>query len=144
MTQGVLLYHKNKAYKISDEKSKFYYNILVDKKFERPYKELIWSKQMGIDADSFSWSRVYTNKVKLCTERKMVQFNYKLIGNVLPCGYVMNKRNKEVSPICNISKQSHTVKHMLFDCVHSKVIWNVIEDKFKAKNTEKINNRICR
>ena len=60
--------------------TKMIYKTVKNKLFIRPYVEASWQQRFGIDID---WKIAWKQKVKL-DDRKLAQFNYKLLHNILP------------------------------------------------------------
>ena len=69
---------------------------------------------------------VYTTKIKKITDRKIAEFNYKVINNILPCNKNLTKWriiNDEKCPACNLT---HNIVHMLYECCHSRRLWATV------------------
>ncbi len=104
----------NSRHCIKTQKSNFYYNLLINKKFERNYMEHFWSKTF--DIDTCEWENIYKRKVWNVSEKKIAEFNYKLITNIVCTRSIISKWNKNVTNLCTFCNEKQDVKHLLFTC----------------------------
>lgn len=128
--------YNNKLCDIMTLKSKQYYNIMIHKKGSRSHMESVWSKEFKILKHPDVWSHIYNRKVKRFPVKKVGEFNYKILQNILCTGYKINKWNKSVSSNCHCG-ELHTPKHLLFDCNKTKDIWNELSCLLKTNITWK-------
>ncbi len=133
INQKNLFYYKNTFKDITNEKSKFFYEILVQKKFKCSNMESVWSKLFNILNDSNTWEKIYYGKVINEKYKKFSDFNYKQLHNILPSGTIVNKWNKNVTPNCAYCNEKEDIKHILFDCTRVKEIWEKIGLMLKMK-----------
>ncbi len=120
--QWVLLY-RNTLYCTKTQKSRFYYNILISKKNVRNYMEKTWERTFDMDIE---WQKVYQNQVYNVQERKLGEFNYKLICNIINTRTNISKWNKNVNANCQFCNNRQTVKHLLFECPRVENLWKLI------------------
>jgi len=82
------LFYKNTRYDVIGTKSKFYYAILTDKKFQYPFMQKVWYKKLQLENLKFqsSWQQIYEVKIKNMPIKKLCEFNYKVLSATLPCG----------------------------------------------------------
>ena len=64
-------------------------------------------------------------KIKMA-DKKLSEHNYKIITNILPCGYIVSKWDKSVSDNCVLCKEKHDLVHLLFTCAFAKEAWKQI------------------
>ena len=83
------------------------------------------------------WEKVYIVNTKKIQNKKIAEFRYKILNNILPCGQKVNKWNKAVSPLCNYCNMVESISHMLFECVRVKSIWFSIRHCIKLNITLK-------
>ena len=126
--------HENKYLEINDQKSKFFYDIILNKEIIKPSRiKKFWSEKFDLTLDDKIWENIFENKVKNVHEKKISVFNFKLLHNIIPCGYIVNKWNHQVSSQCNICNTKHDISHMIFDCINVKDIWMHMEDILNVK-----------
>ena len=114
---------------IHDQKSKFFYQILIAKKFQRSPMESIWSKKFEFINNSIHWKNIYEEKIINEKYKKIAELHFKLLHNILPCGNIVSKWNKNVSNICAYCNDIETVQHIYYDCARIKSLWNYIGSK---------------
>ena len=72
------------------------------------------------------------------TEKRISEFNYKLLNGILNNNVFVSKWNKDVSPLCEICKTEEDTKHLLYDCKMNKSIWQKVNSFFNFDITWKI------
>ena len=127
----IKLLFKNKLFTITNQKSKFFYNILKEKVKARGNMETIYSREFKFENVKSIWKNVYSQKVKWMKIIKISEFNFKLLHNIVPCGKVISKWQQDISSRCEICKEIETVQHMLYNCNRVKQIWYAIADVLK-------------
>ena len=128
---------QNKVYDVTDQKSRFYYNIIVNKKFIKPLAIAYWIHHFELNESEIRWKNICLRKVKYCCIYKIAEFNHKLLNNTLSCGFYVNKWNKNVPAKCLHCSLNHDVKHMLFDCSNVNFIWQKLSVSFNINFTWK-------
>ncbi len=113
----------NKIFNTEEQKSNFYYKILINKKFEINYMEKVWEKAFDID---IPWNLTYQTQVWDVKERKLGEFNYKLICNIINTRNKIAKWNNDVTPECQYCQQEHSTKHLLYECPRVANLWQLI------------------
>ncbi len=117
------LLHNNAHYNLKTQKSRFYYDILINKKFVRNYMEHAWSRDFDMEAD---WGQIYMNQVWKLTDKKLAEFNYKLLCNIICTRSLISKWNKNIHANCTHCGKKQSVKHLLFECDRCENIWALI------------------
>jgi hypothetical protein len=100
---------KVQSYVISQQKSKFFYQLLVEKLYSRPYMENSWSKQFEKEIDPKKWENVYLRRIKGLPDKKLSEFVYKLISNLVVCRSVLFNWKRHETPKCPICGEIETV-----------------------------------
>ncbi len=129
------LLHKNNIYCIKTQKSKFYYNILVKKKAEPNYMHAKWEREFMIDPSS--WTKIYEDRIWNIQDKKLAEFNYKLLNNIICTRNLISKWNPRMTSLCPLCDETHTTRHLLFDCIHIQNMWALIGNILKMNITYK-------
>ena len=116
--------HENKYFDITTCKSKDFYNMLVKRCQTKGHMESIFSREFGFQGNCI-WHNVYCQKINTLFIPKLAEFNYKMLQNIVPCGYVLNKWQKNVKECCEYCGQIETTKHMIFECDRIANVWDV-------------------
>ena len=103
--------------------SKLAYNILVTKKYESPFQEKVWHKVLKIEKIDFT--NVYPKKIKMA-DKKLAEFNYKVLLLILPCGLNLNRWGIRDNNKCNICNVTHDIPHLLFYCTKADAVWKTV------------------
>lgn len=130
---NVILKTKHRAFVISDQKSKFFYDILIEKKSQRPSIEKFWERKFDIKLQKCEWQKIYCNKIYRIPERKIAQISYKLLFRIVPCNFWLKKCKLKESDLCDVCGQVETIEHLFFECDRVSTIWSLIETHFKIK-----------
>ncbi len=128
------LIHNNKVYNILKEKSNFFCDILIDKKFERNYMESTWEKEFNIE--KHMWKNIYRNQIWI-NDKKVGEFKYKIICNILSTKALISKWNKDITENCDFCGLKQTTKHLLYECPRVSSIWDLVSDVLKVNITYK-------
>ena len=83
--------------------------------------------------NSLYWCKMVNQKICDFEYFKLREFNFKLIHNLVPCGYSLSKWNTSVSQFCFLCDHNETVSHMLFECEQIKIIWDNISQSVNFK-----------
>ena len=111
---------------VEGKRCKFFYDLLLQKKVQRPCNQNIMSKNFNI-TDRILWKNVYQTKVKFIDDPLMSEFNYKLHKNLLSNNLFLSKW-KNTSPFCTAcSYVIENTKHFIFECTNERKIRNIIE-----------------
>ena len=129
-----LLHTEKGVVDILTKRSKFFYNILRNKKFKRPNSETYWNSQFS----DIVWSNVYKRRFLYILDKKISEFNFKLLHRIVPCGYTISKWNCNVSERCNFCGDCETIDHLLYSCRRVQIIWDIVERVCKVKINFKI------
>ena len=128
----VSLIFNNKSYAISKQKSKFFYSILTSKAVTRLPMESVYAREFKFQNQTLIWKSIYRQKLCDLKLKSLQEFNYKLLNNILPCGYVINKWKINISKHCEVCQDLETTKHMLCDCRRVRQIWTTISSCIKC------------
>ncbi len=107
---------------------------LKAKQFIKPCVELKWEMQFGI---SIAWHHVWRRKICL-RDKKLAQFNYKLLHNILP-----NMKQLKIWQIvqddnCILCHTVEDASHLFAQCPRVKPFWTNIEQLIDQLLNQKI------
>ena len=72
-------------------------------------------------------------RIKAMPDKKLADFNFNVMHNILICGHYFSKWRDSVNENCEICDTVHDILHVLFDCAQSQYNWKKTE---KALNYE--------
>ena len=116
-----------------NKKTSFFYKILVDKKFTRTYMEHKWQKELNIEIDRIFWTKIYKRLCIDIFDRKLCEFRYKLLHNILCCNEKLSLWKIRDSNKCNNCEEKGNIKHMLFTCKDVDRIWDSVGKALQVK-----------
>jgi hypothetical protein len=123
------LFRDKHIYCIKDKKCRFYYKFFKNKNFLKPCYTHKLRQEFNIE-DSY-FSKMYFSKIIKTFDKKISDFNYRLLNNLL------NNRNhlskwKNISNLCPHCKECiETNKHLLFECQNVERIWKMVSEILK-------------
>jgi len=104
----------------------FFYQILVSKKFCRPYIEKTWKKEFIICIDSVTWKEIYIRACSSMSDKKLCEFRFKLLHNLLICNSKLYKWKCTTSYSCNYCNEVETTRHQIYDCAEKHCFWQKV------------------
>ena len=118
-----IFYNKStKLNEFTSSKSTFFYKNLIKFKVEKPTKqENHWINICNVK--DFNFDYVYISQICKVKDRKIAEFNFKVLHNVLSCNANLVKWKKKDIALCNICGELETIEHLLFNCTFAKRIW---------------------
>ena len=128
----VTLVCDNKHYIINNQKSQFFYDKTKRLSTSRNRMEVKLSKELGFENHQDIWANIYNQKIVAMFDNKLAEFNFKLLHNIVPCGYILCKWEQSVDAKCEVCTVIENVKHMLFDCPRIYEIWESIATILKC------------
>lgn len=84
------------------------------------------------------WKNVYNQKINCMHDKKIAEFNYKLLNCVLNNNLSVSKWNKDVSAECECCQTIEDCEHLLFSCKLVKHIWQEVGNFFDFEISWKI------
>lgn len=125
LKRNVYNFHKG-TFDIFDKRCKFYYLNLLHKKFKPPCYQSAFNNLFNIGRDN--WKDIYKRKVKNMYDKRLSEFNYKLLNNILNCNsfqYKCKSRSNANCEFCPCEKED--IKHLLFDCLSVQRLWQKLK-----------------
>ena len=114
-------------YSFNSCKSKLFYKKLVRQKAEIPLYENMWKNMFSVEDHVLR--KAYYNKVFILVDKKIAEFNFKVLQNILPCNSNLVKWRKAQSRLCRICNVDENLMHMLFSCKFANGIWRDFMEK---------------
>jgi len=113
------------------KRSKWFYNGLIKYKGKKAKAIKQWCDYFECNAN---WHNVYVNKYKNQFEVKIIEFNFKMINDILPTKLnLMRWRKVEDSNCIYCNAKVHDIKHMLWDCYNINLLWQTIANIFNLQ-----------
>ena len=106
---------------LESAKAKPYYNILVNLKICKPVSEQHWRDIFR--KENIDFKTVYTNKIRYIKDKKIAEFNFKVLHQILPCNVNLFRWKKKMSDLCDICNIPETIEHELYYCNKVRNIW---------------------
>ena len=78
---------------------KFFYEILVNKKFKYPLHQTFLERNFGLQR-KISWKSIYIQKITNILDKSVAEFNYKLLHHLLSNRYLVSKWNRDIDNKC--------------------------------------------
>ena len=122
------LLYNNSLYCMKTQKSTFYYKILVDKKYTKNYMEDVWEREFNIE---INWQNMYMTRIWKLNDKKLAEFNYKIICNILSNRALISKWNRNINENCPFCGIKQTTKHLLYECPRVHNLWTLIGSVLK-------------
>ncbi len=91
--------------------------------------EEVWEREFNID---IKWQDIYMTKVWKITDKKLAEFNYKLICNIISTRSLISRWNRNISANCPFCGIKQTTKHLLYECPRVQNIWVLISTILKV------------
>ena len=89
------------------------FHNLLKQKCEKPYEEQFWTKYM--QAENIDFSVIYNQNIKL-KDKKIAEFNYKVLNLILPCYLNLKRWHINDSTLCELCQTKHDIPHLTYFC----------------------------
>ena len=107
---------------IIEKRCKFFYDNLLHKKFEKPCYQSMLNREFCLEREH--WKIIYINKIQNIYDKRVCEFNYKLLNNLLCCNLSLFRCKIRVTKHCeNCNHDVENVQHLIFDCENVREIW---------------------
>ncbi len=88
-----------------------------------------WQEQFGIQQTC--WPQIYKQKIWKINDKKLAEFNYKILCNILSNRALVSHWNKDIDENCPYCGIKQSTKHLLYDCIRIKTVWALIGNIIK-------------
>ena len=61
-------------------------------------------------------------------DKKIAEFNYKVLHNILPCNVNLVRWKKAENKKCMFCKEDEDIPHLLFNCMYAQTIWKKLKN----------------
>ncbi len=112
------------------QKSKYFYNHLLQHKKENPKMNNKWHE---INGNNVKFDNVFNTKIINMTDNKLRQINFKILHKILPCGENLKRWRKKDDDACTICGETESIVHLIYKCRYAANIWSIVQ---KCLNTE--------
>lgn len=106
------------------QKSKLYYNFLIDRSDSFAPGPSKLSKTLNVDIKIIFRSLVQIRKLTKNTKYIMLQF--KLIHQILACNSYLYTTKIRKNPLCESCNETDSIEHYIFSCVNSTQFWQTL------------------
>lgn len=105
--------------------SKEYYQRCIAKKVQNLTLDK-WSNQLNIVIDENKLMTAFINKVMNIKEKKLSEFNFKVLHNILATKSLVSKWDSSITELCEICNLKDDILHLLYNCLIAKKIWQIV------------------
>ena len=123
---------------IANKHTKDTYNIHVASVFIKPEFKILKSRPELEDIEVAKYIKIaFQNKIKYMDDRKLAEFNYKIINNILINKAYLSKWISETNAKCFFCNQKEDSIHLLYDCSFNDHIWHIVGNCLQLNITYK-------
>ncbi len=87
--------------------------------------------------ESHQWHDIFYRNIWKLTDRKLAEFKYKILCNILANRNLISKWNKDITNKCPICHEIQNIRHLLYECPRILNVWGVIGGILKLDITYK-------
>jgi len=126
---------QNNDFDVMTKKSKDYYTLLISKKAQFSNSSLVLKREFNLNEDQIE--KVFLLPHTACSESYVKAFQYKVLNSILYTNTKLCKIGFITDDKCSFCKsEPETLKHLLFDCVYSKLFWKDFEFYYYSLSKE--------
>ena len=122
---------------LTNKKCKDYYKDLIKDIQLESKANLKWALLTNSDVE---WTCIYDNKLKNQIDMKILEFNYKVLNDILPTKYNLFKWKISLNSDCIYCGNIQDISHLLFYCRAPSNIWTQVSTFFFIANYFERNN----
>ena len=75
-----------------------------------------------------NYSHIYILNVTKMRDKKIAEFNFKVLHCILPCGVNLTKWKQKNNANCDICNVDESIEHLLFYCNYANNLWRELSD----------------
>ena len=88
-----------------------------------PYVQRKWEETLQSNSH-FEWKRIWSFNLRAIKENRIIEFNYKVLHDLIPHKYNLHKWKLCNNPICTFDGELHDCIHLFVKCKHTKLFWS--------------------
>ena len=99
-----------------------------------PIRQQKWQNEF--DKDNIEWNKIYLLSTGCNLNAKTIFFQYQILHKTL----ITNKKmfNLSDTELCDNCNSTETIEHLLYDCPHTKVLWEIAWKWLRKYITDKL------
>ena len=113
----------------------FFHKKLLSKKNIKPCYQTVLRRKLNIK--QAYWKQIYQCKICDMPDKRLAEFNYKLLNNILCNKAFLGKCKQDTHSQCNMCMINEFSKHLIFECKNVIEIWNALDTFLKTNITWK-------
>lgn len=78
------------------------------------------------DNKEINWQQIYKQKIWDLTDKKLAEFNYKIMCNILYTRAKLSKFKNNITEECPHCNQPQNTRHLMFECQRVSNIWAIV------------------
>ena len=126
---------QNNDFDVMTKKSKDYYTLLISKKAQFSNSSLFLKREFNLNEDQLE--KVFLLPHTVCSKSYVKAFQYKVLNSILYTNTKLCKTGFITDDKCSFCRsEPETLKHLLFDCVYSKLFWKDLEFYYYSLSKE--------
>ena len=91
--------------------------------------QTVWERVL--DQPNIEWHKIYKRRVWDITDKKLAEFNYKLLCNIVCTRNKIAKWNKNIDSNCPYCNCEQSVRHLVFECSRVNCLWAIVGHTLK-------------
>ena len=104
---------------------RFFYKLFCNKIFESPLHQSTLSRNYNIQKSS--WGLIYKQKILNTYDKKVAEFNFKLLNNLLSNRFYVSKWKTNIDKFCtSCPHYTEDNKHLILNCIDTYALWSDI------------------
>lgn len=121
-----------KTFFLKDIKTKMFYNLLVTRKILQSRAVPYWQQKInGFAISEDTWKNIWLFKLKYISDTRLINFNFKLMYNLIPVRKNLYKWNLADDANCTNCNIEEDVLHAFIDCAKLTPFWRWINTILK-------------
>ena len=96
--------------------------MILNNKIVKPTAENKWEELLDKN-EQINWHLIWQFNLHAMKENKIVEFNYKLLHNLIPHKHNLYKWKISNNPLCSFDGEIHDNVHLFVNCKQTKQFW---------------------
>ncbi len=86
-----------------------------------------------LDLEDISWDKIYRQKIWDLTDKKLAEFNYKVLCNILYTRAKLSKFKNNITEECPYCNEPQNTRHLILECQRVSHIWAIVGGDTKTR-----------